>query len=406
MTSLDFDFFEKESEERRLFDLEFDKFCEENNVQSIYSWLSQHKLEIQDLIAQNIMKYDNETDKMCLMAAFSEPVLTGRGKRILGTYNGKGKLDSLNDLYVKKQDELLSLLEPQFNKTALERREDYKAAYFAKHGSHATPTDDELPFERKSFIQGPYCHLDIFSKEDNPVSCDWCGTCLNGCPQLLIADETLCYSCHYIALKHVNPSTALKIPIIDASYTKAMKAYETQLAQWQSERFKAERRLSWFEKLFSNTNIYLDEFLENNLKPARPNKEVFDEQKLIKYTLFINRCDDKKPYSRIPILRRDEQTCQMCGFQENEYTDVKLEVHHIWPRAKSYIDHCSNLITLCEPCHNEEKRFDHIRAKPRISRRTSPYGWIWEITPPLLSMTIEDIAKHKNRFGKPCKIDR
>ncbi len=406
MTSLNLEYRLKEHENRMEFWMEFCNFCKENNVQSLFSFLIEHKLEIQDLIAQNLMKYDNESAKMTGMSHFSKPVLTGCSTNILETYQGKGEFNSFNEYYVINKNKLVTLLQPQLNKSALERREDYKAAYLAQHGLPAEPTDDELPFESKSYIQGPYCHLDSFIKENSPVSCDWCGTCLNGRPQLLIADQTVCYSCHYIALEHITPSISVRTSIVDDIYEKSIKDYNAQLAQWELEKAKAESRLSWFEKLFNNTNIYLDEFLENTPKPSKVDLKASEEQKLVGYILFINKCDDNRPYSRVPILRRDKHTCQMCGFQENERIDVKLEVHHIWPRAKGHLEHCSNLITLCEPCHNEEKRFDHFRVKPRISVSSFPNKWNWEITPTLLTMTIEEIAKRDDWFGKPRTVER
>ena len=90
--------------------------------------------------------------------------------------------------------------------------------------------------------------------------------------------------------------------------------------------------------------------------------------------------DDYKPYSwqyqksnrldenlRKAAILRDNCTCQECGKK-----NCKLEVHHIRARRLGGANTISNLITLCEKCHQktegreeefEEKYFNKIKSK-------------------------------------------
>lgn len=92
--------------------------------------------------------------------------------------------------------------------------------------------------------------------------------------------------------------------------------------------------------------------------------------------------DDYKPYSwqyqksnrldenlRKAAILRDNCTCQECGKK-----NCKLEVHHIRARRLGGANTISNLITLCEKCHQktegreeefEEKYFNKIKSKPK-----------------------------------------
>jgi len=60
------------------------------------------------------------------------------------------------------------------------------------------------------------------------------------------------------------------------------------------------------------------------------------------------------------VRRRDDHTCQRCGFSANKETEHHLEVHHITPRAEGGTNALDNLTTICEVCHDEI----HADAKP------------------------------------------
>lgn len=53
---------------------------------------------------------------------------------------------------------------------------------------------------------------------------------------------------------------------------------------------------------------------------------------------------------RRQVLSRDRNRCQSCRIHRSY--GRKLTAHHIVPRDQGGNDDLSNLITLCEPCHN------------------------------------------------------
>jgi hypothetical protein len=50
------------------------------------------------------------------------------------------------------------------------------------------------------------------------------------------------------------------------------------------------------------------------------------------------------------VLDRDNYICQAC---KKHFVAAKLTAHHIISRADGGLDDLDNLITLCEPCHDE-----------------------------------------------------
>lgn len=66
------------------------------------------------------------------------------------------------------------------------------------------------------------------------------------------------------------------------------------------------------------------------------------------------------------ILKRDNFTCQKCGFQD--LTAEEIEIHHINPKVFSDNNNLNNLITLCSICHkyapdSEEGFINYINEK-------------------------------------------
>ncbi len=61
---------------------------------------------------------------------------------------------------------------------------------------------------------------------------------------------------------------------------------------------------------------------------------------------------DPEPYEQLrkQVLRRDGWQCQICGSRQN------LEVHHKQLRSRQGSDEDSNLITLCDSCHEDVHR--------------------------------------------------
>jgi hypothetical protein len=59
---------------------------------------------------------------------------------------------------------------------------------------------------------------------------------------------------------------------------------------------------------------------------------------------------DEWAKARAACLKRDKNTCQRCDRKGNH--DRKLTAHHLIPRAEDGPNELSNLITLCDPCHD------------------------------------------------------
>lgn len=60
--------------------------------------------------------------------------------------------------------------------------------------------------------------------------------------------------------------------------------------------------------------------------------------------------------TRKTVLDRDGHECRHCGEEERAAGGVGLHVHHIKMRDAGGSDDPSNLITLCEECHNRLHR--------------------------------------------------
>ena len=71
-------------------------------------------------------------------------------------------------------------------------------------------------------------------------------------------------------------------------------------------------------------------------------------------------------YNRGAVLRRDEYSCQSCGFK---FPASNLEVHHVLPKAQGGNDSTRNLTTLCKPCHFREDWFDHVHKYAEQQKR-------------------------------------
>ncbi|BBY36320.1 hypothetical protein MMAN_04540 [Mycobacterium mantenii] len=75
---------------------------------------------------------------------------------------------------------------------------------------------------------------------------------------------------------------------------------------------------------------------------------------------------------RRACLRRDDYTCQQCGYQ-SEPNSGELHVDHIHNRAEGGADVLDNLVTLCVPCHQPKTQAEAARGRWRRSgKRRSP----------------------------------
>lgn len=67
------------------------------------------------------------------------------------------------------------------------------------------------------------------------------------------------------------------------------------------------------------------------------------------------------------VANRDEWKCKHCGFRNN------LHVHHIIYRSQGGADEMSNLVTLCNACHEAVHRGDlKITSTMEFERKE---GW-------------------------------
>jgi len=62
--------------------------------------------------------------------------------------------------------------------------------------------------------------------------------------------------------------------------------------------------------------------------------------------------------------KRDNWTCQKCGVKGGQYGSTQLNAHHIITKKRGGKDNRENLITVCQPCHEEE----HGHPIPQGSR--------------------------------------
>jgi len=58
------------------------------------------------------------------------------------------------------------------------------------------------------------------------------------------------------------------------------------------------------------------------------------------------------PKLRMKVLKRDNYRCRICGRRAEDYTDIELHVHHFRPWAMGGLTEETNLVTLCDTCHN------------------------------------------------------
>ncbi|MBU3154475.1 HNH endonuclease [Clostridium estertheticum] len=64
----------------------------------------------------------------------------------------------------------------------------------------------------------------------------------------------------------------------------------------------------------------------------------------------LQRAPSKK--LRMKVLKRDNFKCRLCGRSPNNYVDLELHVHHIFPWSQGGLTGEKNLITLCKTCHD------------------------------------------------------
>lgn len=89
------------------------------------------------------------------------------------------------------------------------------------------------------------------------------------------------------------------------------------------------------------------------------------------------------------ILHRDKMTCLRC---DKKFSAKKLSVHHLVPRSEGGSDDGTNLVTLCNKCHDIVE-IDGYRTATEIV--ASYDGWI-QILPP------KPINENGETFERPA----
>jgi len=81
-------------------------------------------------------------------------------------------------------------------------------------------------------------------------------------------------------------------------------------------------------------------------------EEYYDATIEIRVPRAGSRSGIGKKYSRTAIFKRDNYTCQYCGWaQTTTHLTSSLQVHHVLPIARGGSHHPSNLVTACKSCH-------------------------------------------------------
>lgn len=82
-------------------------------------------------------------------------------------------------------------------------------------------------------------------------------------------------------------------------------------------------------------------------------EEYYDAPLEVRVPRSGSRSGMGKKYSRTAIFKRDNYTCQYCGWKQVVTTNLSssLQVHHILPVARGGSHHPSNLVTACKKCH-------------------------------------------------------
>lgn len=124
----------------------------------------------------------------------------------------------------------------------------------------------------------------------------------------------------------------------------------------------------------SHPGIVLYELQEgNNHKISRDNKSGLDllDNYLEWRKLHLAPTRESSEYKKMKrrVRKRDNNTCQCCGYYSNKKTHHKLEVHHIYG-YKDHLDYRTeedNCITLCNDCH---KRYHSLYGKSDVNPLT------------------------------------
>lgn len=391
MSSLTYEYFIEKGKEvsRRLID--FNKWCEENEYLSLTQWFSQFPLlNRSDFFDKNLV------DEFQPTSMPETIVISSKGHDYLFCYKENDMFmssigtDAFLFFCVRDSAKLYNLFTDQ-----IKRRE-----LLLQQGR---PFVDDKPFHERGYIDGPYCdlealpsHLTLTKKRE--CFCDWCGTSIYDKPKFLIARSCLCYRCSKIAYERLTP---LAKKLSEANKTHNDDVIERHKT-WSNLYRQHINRKGLFTKLSEyisgDKNQYIQKFLVQNPEPA---------SELLQPVIYVVLCPYDSPFighktTRKWILKRDERMCQICEISSSE---DKLEIHHVLPKASGGADIRTNLITLCLECHESERWFGHIKAFASFNGGPQQYSWDWEIVPPFLSKSNQELLNDSLLFAPKFIID-
>lgn len=96
---------------------------------------------------------------------------------------------------------------------------------------------------------------------------------------------------------------------------------------------------------------------------------------------------------RLQVIKRDKYTCQMCGKRVGP-----LSAHHIRPREQGGPDTLSNLIALCNPCHD-------IAEIEGLRNRAAIMGWLNRSSEIVIVETKEEPSDKRMYEGEWCTVE-
>ncbi|MCY9853077.1 HNH endonuclease [Vibrio mediterranei] len=382
-----------QTEERRLL------WCKEHGYIPLTEWQQRNEITDSDLYAVGLIDYRDSG----IVSMSSRVVITSKGSSVL-VQHGEDEVFSfwqcgIEAVCVCNDNLLKELTAVQKDKTPRQLELEDRAHHLKKFGYDKPLPDEELEFHERSYIEGPYCDIEVVLKKRGASDiffCDFCGKTLSvDTPSFFIARRKLCFRCAKLAFNHLRPAARA---LSDESKKKSQES-EAQNLQWRRNFASHLRRKPLFVRiaeLFGRDEaLYADKFLNEHPEPVR----------LKATTFYVALCPVHSPYSghktnRSWVLRRDERKCQACNFPTE-----RLEVHHVIPRAIGGGNFRSNLITLCVECHNGERWFGHRRAFCAIDDFYQDIEWEWDITPTFLMQNYERLQQDTSLFLPKYLID-
>lgn len=393
MTTVSFSYFEKRAEIQTIQQNEFNFWCKTQHILSLTEWMSENSIEIHDLYGAGLVEFTELLGPIGI-TPHATINITDLGKDMLNKYV-ENELSDLYDneykiYYITDRLILNKKIVEYKNKSHSEKRKKYIEYHVHRYGYKPAPLDDELPFEERSYIAGPFCDLTHTNQKNILDYCSWCGLFLQKKPTLMIGNDRLCYRCGKIAYEFLLENAL----IIKRFNQYQQNKYKRSLTNWNNayKHHMARKSLTTrlHEILTGDKNNYSDEYISKNPKPV-----IFKAFKSNpSLTLILNK--NCKPIKNPrQIVKRDKNKCQLC------YSVFSLEVHHIQPRSKGGDNYFENLITLCKTCHDNEYWFGHFRAYKDLDSDLAhePPDWEWELKPELLNKKVRDLISDENLFN-------